>query len=94
MDKLQYLGHLLVEALAKARHLAALSLDAESRTKAAELMKEANQSHKKLEVLNHASQSNGKGLDKATLDHALDDLIRTFEDVNRKLDDLIAKAKN
>ena len=56
-------------------------------------MKEANESHKRLEVLNQASQSNGKGSDKATLDAALDDLIKTFEDVNRKLDDLIAKAK-
>ena len=56
-------------------------------------MKEANDSHKKLETLVQASQTNGRGLDKGTLDNALDDLIKTFEDVNKKLDDLIAKAK-
>jgi hypothetical protein len=56
-------------------------------------MKRANESHKKMLALGRASETNGKGLDKATLDSALDDLIRTFEDVNRKLDDLLAKAK-
>jgi len=47
----------------------------------------------KLQTLSRASQRNGKGLDQAKLDHALDDLIKTFEDVNRKLDELIAEAK-
>ncbi len=56
-------------------------------------MKRANESHKKMQTLSQASQGNGKGLDKATLDRALDELIQTFEDVNKKLDDLIAKAK-
>jgi hypothetical protein len=44
-------------------------------------------------TLNSSSQGNGKGLDQAKLDNALDDLIKTFEDVNRKLDELIAEAK-
>ena len=57
-------------------------------------MRNANESHKKMEVLSQASESNGKGLDKATLDAALDDLIATFENVNKKLDDLLAKAKS
>jgi hypothetical protein len=39
------------------------------------------------------SQGNGKPLDKAELNSALDDLIRTFEDSNRKLEELLAKAK-
>jgi len=56
-------------------------------------MKRVNDSHQKLQTLNRASQGNGKGLDQAKLDSALDDLIKTFEDVNRKLDDLIAEAK-
>jgi hypothetical protein len=43
--------------------------------------------------LNRASKTNGKGLDKAVLDSALDDLIETFKEVNKKLDDLLAKAK-
>jgi hypothetical protein len=37
--------------------------------------------------------SHGKRLDQAKLDSALDDLIKTLEDVNRKLDELIAEAK-
>ena len=57
-------------------------------------MRNANESHKKMEALSQASESNGKGLDKATLDAALDDLIATFENVNKKLDDLLAKAKS
>ena len=46
-----------------------------------------------MQTLNRASQSNGKGLDKAVLDSALDELIETFKDVNKKLDELLAKAK-
>lgn len=56
-------------------------------------MKRVNESHQKLQTLSRSSQGNGKGLDQAKLDNALDDLIRTFEDVNRKLDELIAEAK-
>jgi len=56
-------------------------------------MKRVNETHQKLQTLSRASQGNGKGLDPAKLDHALDDLIKTFEDVNRKLDELIAVAK-
>ncbi len=46
-----------------------------------------------MEALNRASTSNGKGLDKATLDRALDRLIKTMDGVNRELDDLLDKAK-
>jgi hypothetical protein len=56
-------------------------------------MKQAKKSADKLNALNRASQTNGKGLDKVVLDSALDDLIETFKDVNEKLDDLLAKAK-
>jgi hypothetical protein len=69
------------------------ALDSESRDKAAELVKQAKKSYDKLQALSRASKTNGKGLDKAVLDNALDDLIETFKDVNRKLDDLLAKAK-
>ncbi len=55
-------------------------------------MKLAKKSHEKMQTLSRAAEGNGKGLDKETLDSALDDLIETFEDVNRKLDDLLAKA--
>src|SRR5258708_32559273 len=51
-----------------------------------------NESHKRIQALSRAAEGNGKGLDKAVLDSALDDLIKTFEDA-RKLDDLLVKAK-
>jgi len=55
-------------------------------------VRHAKKSYDLLQALNRASKSNGKGLDKAVLDSALDDLIETFKDVNKKLDDLLAKA--
>ena len=57
-------------------------------------MKRVNESHQKLQTLSRASQGNGKGLAQPKLDSALDDLIKTFEDVNRKLDELIPEAKS
>jgi len=56
-------------------------------------MKRSAESREKLDALAQAGRGNGKGLDKATLDSALDELIETFKDVNRKLDGLLAKAK-
>ncbi|HLX05696.1 MAG TPA: hypothetical protein VKR28_09180 [Candidatus Binatus sp.] len=44
-------------------------------------------------IESRVSKGNGKGLDQAKLDNALDEMIKTFEDVNRKLDELIAEAK-
>ena len=93
MDRREQLGHLLTETLAKARELKSFALDSESRDKAAELVKHAKKSFDRLEGLNRASKTNGKGLNKAVLDSALDDLIETFKDVNKKLDELLAKAK-
>jgi hypothetical protein len=93
MDKLERIGHLIVEARSKARFLARFALKPQLKAKAADLMKRVNESHQRLQTLSRASQGNGKGLDQAKLDSALDDLIKTFEDVNRKLDELIAEAK-
>lgn len=93
MDKLERIGDLIVEARSKARFLARFALKPQLRVKAADLMKRVNESHQKLQNLARASQGNGKRLDQAKLESALDDLIRTFEDVNRKLDELIAEAK-
>ena len=93
IDKREQMGHLLTEALAKPRELKSLALDSESKDKAAELVKQAKKSYARLEALNRVSKTNGKGLAKAVLDNALDDLIETFKDVNKKLDDLLAKAR-
>jgi hypothetical protein len=56
-------------------------------------MDQAQKSRKTIEALNQAIDSNGKGLDKATLDTTLDRLIETMESVNRELDLLLAKAQ-
>ena len=93
MDKLERIVHLLVEALSKARELATLQLDSESKKRASELMKRVTENQKTVQALIRTSEGNGKGLDKAELDSVLDDLIKTFEDTNKKLDQLIAKAK-
>ena len=56
-------------------------------------MARARKSRKTMEALERAAASNGKGLDKATLDSSLDRLIETMDGVNRELDALLAKAK-
>jgi hypothetical protein len=56
-------------------------------------VKRVQKSRKTMEALNQAATSNGKGLDKATLDTALDRLIATMDGVNRELDALMVKAK-
>jgi transcriptional regulator with XRE-family HTH domain len=56
-------------------------------------MEPVRKSHKTMERLSRAAASNGKGLDKTTLDSALDRLIKTMDGVNRELDALLAKAK-
>lgn len=57
-------------------------------------MERANKTRQTAEALAQASIGNGKGLDKATLDSALDRLIATMEGVNRELEQLLAKAKS
>ena len=56
-------------------------------------MKRVNESLKRIQTLSRASEGNRKGLNKRALDSALDELIKTFVDANKKLDDLLAKAK-
>jgi hypothetical protein len=93
MDKVERIGHLVVAALSKARKLRTLTLDAESRARVAALMKHVNQSQKRIQTLSRAAEGNGKELNKAVVDAALDELIKTFTDANKKLDDLLASAK-
>jgi hypothetical protein len=58
-----------------------------------ELMKRVTENQKSIQNLISVSEGNEKGLAKAELDSVLDDLIKTFEDTNKKLDQLLAKAK-
>ena len=57
-------------------------------------MERVQKTHKTMKALNQASASNGKGLDEATLDSALDRLIATMNGVNEELETLLAKAKS
>ena len=91
MDRRERFIHLVIEALGKARELKTFALN--PKAKAAGLMERVQKSQKTMKALNEASASNGKGLDKATLDNALDRLIETMDGVNRELDALLAKAK-
>ena len=93
MDRFEKFLHLVIEATAKARELRTFALDSESRAKVNGLMERVQKSRKTMEALNRASTSNGKGLDKATLDSTLDRLIKTMDGVNRELDALLDKAK-
>jgi hypothetical protein len=93
VDRFERFVHLVIEALAKARELKTFALDRESKAKAISLMERVQKSRKIVETLNRAAASNGKGLDKATLDSTLDRLIETMDGVNRELDALLAKAK-
>jgi hypothetical protein len=93
VDRFEKFVHLVVEALAKARELKTFALDPKSKARAAGLMNRVQKSRKTIQALNRAAESNGKGLDKATLDSTLDRLIETMDGVNRELDALLAKAK-
>jgi hypothetical protein len=56
-------------------------------------MERAKKGRETAEALARVSLNNGKGLDKATLDSALDRLIDAMDGVNRELEELLAKAK-
>jgi len=58
-----------------------------------ELMKRVTDNRKSIQNLIRVSEGNEKGLEKVELDSVLDDLIKTFEGTNKKLDQLLAKAK-
>ena len=93
MDRFEQFVHLVIEALSKARELKTFALDPESKAKSAGLMERVQKSRKTMDSLGRAAASNGKSLDKATLNSALDRLIETMDGVNRELDALLAKAK-
>jgi hypothetical protein len=93
VDKLERFGHLVIEALAKARELQRFVLSQESKARVVALMERVKKSRQTAEGLARFSAANGKGLDRATLNRTLDRLIATMDRVNRELDALLAKAK-
>ena len=93
MDKLEQIGHLVIEALAKARELNTYPLDQESKQRLAELMKKTTENQRKLQAFVEVHDSNGK-LDKETLDRSLGLMLKAADDINRELDKLLAKARD
>lgn len=55
-------------------------------------MKTVKATHRKIEALSDAVQRNGK-LDKATLDQALDRILKAAQEINREVDALLATAR-
>lgn len=95
MGKLELILGLIVDSLSEARELSSMGLDGrpELRSVAAQIMKTVKTTHQKIEVLNEASQRNGK-LDKAVLDEALDRILKAAQEINREVDDLLVKARH
>ena len=56
-------------------------------------MKTVKATHQNIESLNEASEQNGK-LDKATLDKALDRILKAAQEINQEVSDLLAKAQH
>jgi hypothetical protein len=92
VDKLERIGHLVLEALLKARELNTYPLDADSKRRLAELVKKTKENQQKLQTFVDVHGSNGK-LDKETLDRSLDLMLKAAEDIGRELDKLLAKAR-
>jgi hypothetical protein len=93
MDKLEAIVHLIRAALSKARELNALTLTPDTRNRVAGIMKKTADIREKLETLAEPGRINGK-LDKATLDRELDRILLAMDEINRTLDDLIAKSRS
>jgi hypothetical protein len=94
MNKLERIIALMADSLLKARELSKIALDGrpELRATAALIMKTVKATHRNLEALSDAAQQNGK-LDKVALDQALDRILKSAEEINREVDELLAKAR-
>jgi hypothetical protein len=95
MDKLELIIGLTADSLSKARELSKIALDRrpELRSVTAQIMKTVKAMHGEIEALNEATQQNGK-LDKAALDQALDRILKAAREINREVNDLLAKGSS
>jgi hypothetical protein len=91
MDKLERIGHLCLEAIAKARQLNKRHLDQELKARLAAVMKTVRGTAKRIQAVTDAASENGI-MDKASTERALDRVLKSLEDANRELDQLLAKA--
>jgi len=92
MDKLERIGHLCLEAIAKARELSKRQLDRELKVRVAAIMKTVRGTAKRIQTLTDAASENGI-LEKAATERALDRILKSLEDANRELDQLLANAR-
>jgi hypothetical protein len=92
VDKLEKIGHLVLESLLKARELNTYPLDENSKQRLAELVKRTRENQQKLQQFVDVHGSNGK-LDQETLDRSLDLMLKAADDISRELDKLLAKAR-
>jgi hypothetical protein len=95
VDKLELIIRLIEDSLSKALELSKIAANErpELRSVAAQIMKTVKATGKKIEALNAASNRNGK-LDKATVDQALDRILKAADEINREVNDLLAKARH
>ena len=91
-DKLERIGHLCIEALLKASTLRGYPLDAQLKRQLAKIMKTVRGTAKRIQNLADAASKNGI-LEKATAERVLDRVLKSLEEANRELDELLAKAR-
>jgi hypothetical protein len=92
VDSFERIGILSLAALSKARELRKIPLDAALRSKVAEIMKTVRDTGKKVKALTDAASSNGV-LDRAKTERALDRILKSLQDANRELDELLDQAR-
>jgi hypothetical protein len=92
MDKLEYFGHILVAALAKARELGKLLLAETAKERRAILVKLLQKHSADAKHLAEATKHNGF-LDEVKVTAALDRMIRAAEEIDNELEQLLAAAK-
>jgi hypothetical protein len=92
VDKLERLGHILIEALSKARELGKISLDKRANQRRTILMKLPQKHSENVKRLSDAAKHDGF-LDKASVNAALDRMIAAAEEIDKELEELLAQAK-
>jgi polyhydroxyalkanoate synthesis regulator phasin len=92
VDRLERIGILSLAALSKARELRKIPLDAALRAKVAEIMKTVRDVGKKVKEVTDAASKNGI-LNRATTERALDRILKSLQDANQELDELLAQVR-
>ena len=92
MDKLEYLGNILLRALSKTRELGTLPLTEPVKKRRAILMKLLRKHSANVRELAEATKNDGF-LDGAKVSAALDRMIHAAEEIDKELEQLLREAK-